>query len=108
MIKINTPEPPARTALPTDPMAAWANGYRLCATLFEDAIEQALPKMDMQAKAALLNSIGQRVGQYEGRSARSHRPLQRLSCGHPVKYVEQMEAGAQICTLCGTTSEMSA
>ncbi len=111
MFKINTPRPPRPLALPTDPMAAWANGYRICAQAMEEAIQDALPRMDVRAKTALVNSLNRFIGRSEGEATcRADRgPRLKLACGHPMKYIEYMdEHGKLICTVCGTTGAMRA
>ena len=105
MIKINTPPPPKPMSLPTDPQAAWANGFRECATAMEAALEASLPRMDATAKAALLNRLDKNLKRTEGRpttrAARAAR--KKMPCGHAKKYIERVENGRLLCTECGYT-----
>lgn len=105
MIKINTPKPPKPMALPTDPQAAWANGFRVCATALEQALEASLPRMDVVAKTTFINRLDKFLKMNDPRpTTRATRAArQKLPCGHGAKYIERMENGRFLCTECGYT-----
>lgn len=107
MIKINTPTPPKPLELPTDVTAAWANGFRFCAATVEEALTKALPTMDAQAKAYIVENLGAEILGEQQDKKESKR--MKLSCKHATKYIERMHSeGKYICTLCGCTGEVRA
>ena len=55
MLKVIVPKIPKPLDVPTDPQAAWANGYRTASDAFELMLNELLPFMDVTQKAKLLN-----------------------------------------------------
>jgi hypothetical protein len=58
VIKLNVPDLPTPVALPTDPRAAWVNGYRTAALNYERARRKIYPYLTGQAKQALRTDSG--------------------------------------------------
>lgn len=111
MIKINTPNPPKPLEVPTNPIAAWSNGFRFCANAMEEAIEKSLPKMDATAKAILLTNLENHVTHLDEPKVirrRKKKPVMLMACRHPSKDIEVVGDGEHICTICGNTTVMRA
>lgn len=104
-LRINLPDCPPPMAVPTDPRAAWGNGYRAAANACEDVLNGILPYMSQTLKAKLINRRGLTIEVVQDRTqviVQNGKIKPNLPCNHGDIYVEPMDKpGAYICTLCG-------